>query len=216
MKTNALIRFLSVTLLVTAPFIYLATIWQQLPDKVPTHFGMDGRPDSFSTKVGALVPIFMVMLVALGVYFLIKNIDKIDPKRSQNSSKETFDKMAMLILVFMSGLALYIVHSMLTAQTGGFLFVILGLFFTGLGNFMHSIQPNYFVGLRLPWTLENEDNWRKTHQLAGKMWFFGGLLIAIAALLLPESATLILMLVSILVMCLIPSIYSYRLYKTSI
>jgi uncharacterized membrane protein len=53
----------------------------------------------------------------------------------------------------------------------------MGAFFAVLGNYMHSIKPNYFVGFRTPWTLESEDNWRKTHQLVSKVWVPGGLLI---------------------------------------
>ena len=95
------------------------------------------------------------------------------------------------------------------------MFVLLGLFFAGLGNLMHSIQPNYFVGMRLPWTLENPDNWRKTHQLTGKLWFGGGLLIAVSSFFLSEQTAMFLMLSTILVICLIPVVYSYRMYKNS-
>ena len=99
---------------------------------------------------------------------------------------------------------------------GNLLFIILGLFFIILGNLMHSLKSNYFIGLRLPWTLENEDNWRKTHQLASKIWFAGGLFILISALLLPIKMMFILMIFSILIMALIPTIYSYRLFKKAL
>jgi len=82
-----------------------------------------------------------------------------------------------------------------------------------MGNYMHTIKPNYFAGLRLPWTLNNEDNWRKTHLLAGKLWFIGGLVIAILCLVVPGTAAIVLFFIATIVLILVPVIYSYRLYK---
>ena len=65
------------------------------------------------------------------------------------------------------------------SMTMKFVFVSMGLLFALLGNNMYNIKPNYFAGIRLPWTFESEDNWRKTHHLAGRFWFFGGLIFAV-------------------------------------
>jgi immunity protein, SdpI family len=78
---------------------------------------------------------------------------------------------------------------------------------------MHNIKPNYFAGFRLPWTLENADNWRKTHLLGGKLWFVGGLLIAVICLILPPAASMVAFYSIMTVVVIIPAVYSYRLYK---
>lgn len=213
MKTSNLIQVLSIVTLVCAPFIYAAFIWDALPDRVPTHFGISGKPDAYGSKTSALVPIVVLMVGGLGVYFLITNIGKVDPKRAKQASKDTFGKIAMLTLMLMSGVSLFIVHSTLHSETSNFLFVLIGLFFAGMGNLMHSVQPNYFVGIRLPWTLENDENWRKTHQLVGKLWFGGGLLIAIVSLFLTAKVSMIFMLCVITLMCVIPTVFSYRMFK---
>ena len=215
MKTSNLIHVLSIIVLVCAPFVYAAFIWDELPERVATHFGIDGKPDAYGSKTQALIPIVILMVVGLGVYFLITNIEKVDPKRAKQASKDTFGKMAMLTLMLMSSISLYIVHSTLNSGTGNFLFVLMGLFFAAMGNLMHSVQPNYFVGLRLPWTLANDENWRKTHQLAGKLWFGGGLLIAVTSLFLSAQFSMIFMLGAITLMCLIPTVFSYRMFKKS-
>jgi len=88
-----------------------------------------------------------------------------------------------------------------------------GLLFAVVGNYMYNIKPNYFAGIRLPWTLENEDNWKKTHMLAGKLWFAGGLLVALTALFLPDKIALIFTFSIIILLTIIPTVYSYRLYK---
>jgi uncharacterized membrane protein len=90
---------------------------------------------------------------------------------------------------------------------------LLGLLFLVLGNYMHSVKPNYFIGLRIPWTLENEDNWRKTHQLMGKLWVAGGLLITICTLLLPAEAGFFLLMGITALITIIPAVFSYRYFK---
>ena len=150
MKNNTLVQKLIVVLLLSIPFVYAASVWSQLPEMVPTHFDINGTANGFSSKNKALYPIVFLMLMGLGVYFLMKNIDKIDPKRANQLPKGTFDKIALLVLMLMSGLSTYIVHSMLNGMTGGFMFVLIGLFFAALGYLMENIKPNYFAGLRLP------------------------------------------------------------------
>ncbi len=80
---------------------------------------------------------------------------------------------------------------------------------------MPNLKPNYFAGFRLPWTLENEDNWRKTHHLAGRFWFGGGLLSALLFLVLPYKTAFIFFIVLMLIIIFIPGVYSYQLFKKS-
>lgn len=78
---------------------------------------------------------------------------------------------------------------------------------------MPKIHQNYFAGFKLPWTLENEDNWNETHKLAGKVWIYGGFIQAIAALLLPNKAGFIVFFSITLIMVVVPSVFSYRMFK---
>jgi uncharacterized membrane protein len=78
---------------------------------------------------------------------------------------------------------------------------------------MYNIKPNYFAGIRLPWTLENEDNWKKTHQLAGRLWFFGGVIFAAIALVLNREYIGYFGIAILSVLVIIPVFYSYNLYK---
>ena len=91
----------------------------------------------------------------------------------------------------------------------------MGLLFAYMGNILHSIKPNYFAGFRLPWTLESEENWRATHLLASKIWFAGGILIAILALLIKPIIMFFVMIGIVLVMAIIPTVYSYRMFTRS-
>jgi uncharacterized membrane protein len=89
----------------------------------------------------------------------------------------------------------------------------MGLLFAFLGNYINNIKPNYFAGIRLPWTLSDDENWRRTHHLAGKLWFSGGLLIAIISLLLPLRVVIPFFIAATVILVLIPAIYSYRFFK---
>ncbi len=216
MKTNTFLPTFLALIISTIPFIYLFFIWGSLPEIVPTHFGIDGKPDHFGAKQQLLIVPILLSVMSIGIYFLFKNIDKIDPKQAAKMSKDVFDKLGLTMVIFLNSIAISIIHSTISHEIGNLLFIVMGLFFIILGNLMHSLKPNYFIGLRLPWTLENEDNWRKTHQLASKIWFAGGLFILISALLLPIKMMFILMIISVLIMALIPTIYSYRLFKKAL
>jgi uncharacterized membrane protein len=152
--------------------------------------------------------------VSVGIYFLLNNLHRFDPKRKGMPPSASFHKLATGLVVFLSALSMVIVSS----AKGGvdlqkLLFPLLGLLFAFLGNYMHNIKPNYFAGIRLPWTLSSDENWRRTHQLAGKIWFAGGLLLVVAGLLLPATFMWIVVAVLVLVMIVIPTVYSYRLFR---
>ena len=91
--------------------------------------------------------------------------------------------------------------------------VVVGLLVAVLGNYMKTVKPNYFIGIRTPWTLENAEIWNKTHRLGGILWFAGGLLIAVAALLLDVTALLPAFFTAIGIMVGVPLVYSYVLFR---
>jgi uncharacterized membrane protein len=204
-------RFLLAGIIAAIPLFYAARIYPALPQSIPLHFNYQGEPDRFGDKTELWFPVILLTVMSLGIYLLVSNLSKIDPKKTAGQSPLMNEKIAWVITVFMSAINLIIVHS---AKAGNIdlqrmMFPLMGFFFSLLGNYMHSIKPNYFIGFRTPWTLENEDNWRKTHQLVGKIWVPGGIVIALLTLLLPPKAGLIVFLSITLLMVLIPGIYSY-------
>jgi uncharacterized membrane protein len=151
------------------------------------------------------------------VYLLLTNIYKIDPKRLAQKQPEIFLKIAMVVVVFISCMSIIILNWTATQHTMGMNLVLamMGLLFAYMGNVMHSIKPNYFAGFRLPWTLESEENWRATHLLGSKIWFAGGILIAILALFIKPLVMFFIMMGIVLVMVIIPTVYSYRMFARS-
>ena len=215
MKKSSPLGILLIFLILIIPVVYTASIYSTLPETIPLHFGIDGKADGFGNKSKIWFIVILLTVVSAGVYLLIANLPKIDPKKTAGQSPELYQKIAVVIIIFLCALNIVMVYSAVSGSItiNKLMLPLLGLMFTVLGNYMHSIKPNYFVGFRTPWTLENEDNWRKTHQLVGKLWVPGGILITLATLLLPAKAGFIVFICMISVITIIPGIYSYRYFK---
>ncbi|RYG28680.1 MAG: SdpI family protein, partial [Chitinophagaceae bacterium] len=176
--------------------------------------GADMKPDKMGNKSELWLVTGIMTAVSLFVYFLLRNLHRIDPKRKDAPQSSGFHKLALGMVVFVSALSILIITS---AKDGtvmkNLIFPLLGLMFAFIGNYMINIKPNYFAGFRLPWTLSSDENWRRTHQLGGKIWFAGGLLIAIVSLFLQGSQAVVFFISVMAGMVIIPLIYSYRFFK---
>lgn len=182
-KEMNLKRELPLWAMISLPFIYLAYCWNDLPERVPIHWNIDGEVDNWSTKAMLwLVPILLPLLL----YVIFLFVKQFDPKKRIEKMGSKFYTLRFVLIAIFSVLALYIIYA---SGNGGktlntnMLLVIIGVLFATLGNFLKTIQPNYFIGIRTPWTLENEDIWKATHLLGGKLFFIGGILIVLLALL---------------------------------
>jgi uncharacterized membrane protein len=198
------------------PGIYLAATWKSLPEQVAMHFDLHGDPDRYGSKTELLLVVALLCLVSVGTYFLLSNIYKIDPKRYAAENKDRLQRMGFAVGIFISAICCVIIYSTLKGSVEfgmRYIFAGVGLLFCLMGNYMHNIKPNYFAGFRLPWTLNDEENWRKTHLLGGKLWFGGGLVIAVLCPLLPETVSLVFFFIVMMILVFIPIVYSYRFYK---
>ena len=213
MKTFDLKKEWIIWMIIIIPFIYSAFIYNQLPLQVPTHWDLEGKPDDYSSRfVGA----FLMPLINVGVYFLLLVLPKIDPrKRNYDLFSGTYRALRILI------------HSMFTVMyflamrasfhddefSGKWIILIVFLFLAFMGNYMKNIKSNFFIGIRTPWTLDNKEVWKKTHELAGKLWFYTGLFAAVLALILPEKLMLWITIPVFAIIVLIPVIYSYFAFR---
>ena len=205
-----------VWLIILVPGIYLASIWNTLSETIPVHFDIKGNADRYDNKKEMLVPVIIISVVSFFIYFLFKNIYRIDPKKYGIENKDRLQRIGFAVTVFMAAMSCMLIY---TSANGGSRFDIglilggVGLLFAIIGNYMPNMKPNYFAGFRLPWTLENADNWRKTHAFTGKLWFGGGLSLTVICLLTPPIIALTLFFTVTIIITIIPAVYSYRLYK---
>lgn len=215
MKKNTFTRNLLMLLVSLVPAGYLAIVWNKLPEKVAMHYNARMEPDRIGSKSELWIVVGILAVVSFGVYLLLQNIHIFDPKRKNKDTSFVFNKLATGMVVFIAALGCIIVAAAANGNLvlSRFMFPLIGLMFAFIGNYMHSIKPNYFAGIRLPWTLSDDENWRKTHALAGKLWFWGGLLFALTSLLIPEKTVIWLFIPLVVVLVIIPVIYSFRLYR---
>ncbi len=195
-------------LLVAIPFIYLAMIWSSLPEKVPMHWNIRGEIDRWGNKSELiLIPVLLPLLT----YIMMRLIPVIDPKKNITKMGAKYDQLKFILIAFMSGLAVYIIYATKIQSIGNFssFLIVSGFLIMIIGNYFKTIKPNYFIGIRTPWTLEHESVWKATHLLGGKLWFAGGLIIILLSLFLDNTKLLPFFFTILGIIILIPLIYSY-------
>ena len=205
-------------LIMLLPAVYLAIVWTGIPQTVPMHFDLKGNVDQYGTKTDLLIMTAVLTSLNMLAYLAILNIYKIDPKKYAAQNKERLQRIGFSVALYLaavSAMLIYVISTNHVDVVMKFVFIAMGLLFALIGNNMYNLKPNYFAGMRLPWTLENEDNWRATHHVAGRLWFFGGFVIALLAFVLNEQWSVYSTFIALSFLVLIPVIYSYRYYKRS-
>lgn len=200
---------LALTTFITAlPILIGLLLWDRLPDSIPTHFDINGVPDSWSGKAFAVlgIPAFMV-----AIHLLCSVITLADPNK-QNIQEKVF-RLILWICPFVSVLLCVTTYPYAMGvefNTTRIATLFLGFLFLIIGNYLPKCKQNYTVGIKLPWTLADADNWERTHRLAGRIWVLGGILIAGSTFL--ENLGLVVVFTCFAVMVLVPTAYSFLHY----
>ncbi len=211
MKNNKRIEII-IWILAAAPLIVTAFLYGSLPEQVPMHWNINGEIDSWGGRASA----FYIPLLTIGLSLLLKFLPLFDPKR-RNYARfgGAYDAVRLVLVLFMgliSGIVLYGAYNPESAAVNILVPAGIGLLFAVIGNFMPKFKHNYFVGVKTPWTLANEEVWRRTHRLAGVIWFWGGLLMTLSAFIIPESLFFIVFMSGVAVLALVPAVYSYIIF----
>ena len=204
---------LSIIGLLAIPYVYLATIWKDLPDIVPTHFGMNGEANDWSSKTMLL---YMPSAILVGIYLLLLILPKLDPKKRIEQMGEKYFTFRFILFLFFALLNVYLLNITQDGklESPNMLLALIGGLFAAIGNYMQTMRPNYFMGIRTPWTLENENVWKKTHRLGGRLWMAGGILIVLLSFVITDNLVFAVIFGSIiLVMVIIPLVFSYTEFQ---
>ena len=208
-KKNILKAIIS-SVIILLPIIFGVIFWDSLPDTITTHFGADGTPDGASSKAFAVFGLPLIMLALHWICVITTFLT--NRKRQQSDKVYTLLFFIMpMISIFVSAL-IYATAFNFDLHLGSILCVISGLMFVLMGNYMPKITRNRTMGIKIKWTLASDENWAATHRVAGRVWFFGGFVVMLGALL-PVNALMIAALPAILLLVLIPTVYSYVFYK---
>ena len=205
MKKINLKLLILTSILTLLPILVGVILWKDLPASLPSHFGLDGQADGFSSK---LEVVFLIPLVMLGLHFFAVVVTSLDPKASHVSPK--MKTLVYWLVPFISGLVQLSIYGAAFGLIGNSTrigLVMVGIVFLVVGNYLPKTKQNYTVGIRLPWTLDSEENWNKTHRLAGRLWVLGGLIILVNSFL--SWAVFYVFIAVLLGMVLVPIFYSY-------
>ena len=204
-------KVLAITsIVILLPILAGVILWNQLPEQMPTHWNAAGEVDGWSSKPFA---VFGLPLILLAVQWLCTLGTCADPKKNNHP-----EKILHLVLWIIPVLSV-VLHVITYAAALGkevrmemVMPVLVGLLFAIIGNYLPKCKQNYTIGIKIPWTLNSEENWNRTHRFAGRLWLVCGLAIMLSGffggfwVFLPAA----------LLMVIVPCVYSYVLYRKGV
>ncbi len=209
---NAWIRSNWLTILLTVlPIIWTIITWSSLPDEIPSHWNIKGEIDGYGPKwvifAGPLITIFIIILIEI--------LTGIDPRGNVSKFKPTVYKIYTGFAGFntLLYLGMYLSAQGFMVDVAFLISMGILILFLILGNYMGKLRTNYFIGIRTPWTLENETVWNLTHRLTGKIWVGSSLIMMFVRLMTRNETFFILFIIYVLFIVIIPIVYSYMVYQ---
>ena len=206
------VELIVTTLACLLPAVAGLILYDKLPERFPVHFNASGEPDGYA---GRLFGVLGMPLILAAVNLLVHFALRTDPKKQNMSPalKLVSYWLAPVISIVMNGVILaYAMGAKISITTVVLLF--LGILFIVIGNYLPKSKQSYTMGIRLPWTLASEENWNRTHRLAGFLWVIGGAAMILLALLRVPMVWA--MMAITLTIALLPTAYSYILYRRGI
>jgi len=198
--------------LIAAAWVISLAVFERLPERVPTHWGISGQVDGWSSRTFGAFALPALMLMIWGLCYWLPAID---PRRGNYAKfRGTYDIVVAAILGFM-----LIVHVAILAVSLGVnvpipvvISLAVGMMLVLVGNLLPRARPNWFFGIRTPWTLSSDRVWDRTHRLGGRMMVVAGLIIAVSGFAPPPWPG-ILIGVAAAGAAVVPIVYSYIIWR---
>ena len=204
------IKVIISSIIILLPALFGIIMWNDLPDIITTHWGADGNADGLSGKVFAVFGTPIILLIFHFVCLLFTSLDKKQKDQNQKALGMVF-WILPIISLFTNGI-MYRAAFGKEFNLGLFMPALLGAMFIFIGNYLPKVKQNRTLGIKISWTLNNEENWNKTHRFSGKVWVVGGLIL-LPSVFLPLTAMVWFTACVIAAMVIIPMVYSYSIYK---
>ena len=203
-------KLLVSSLVILLPMVAGLFLWNSLPEQIAIHWGLNGDPDSFA---GRAVPVFVLPLVLLALQWVGMLVTARDPKNKEQT-KKAINLIFWIcpVISMLAGAAIYSAALGKEWEMSMLAPAVLGLMAIVIGNYMPKCKQNHTLGIRIKWTLENEENWNATHRFAGKLWVAVGFALLLCCFL-PLSALPFVVLITPAVMVVPLVVYSYRYHR---
>lgn len=211
MKKNNNPLIIVTAILSVISLIATLVILPTLPMEIPIHWNMAGEIDNYGSRNMALLTASLPLILLL--FFII--IPKVDPKKeSYLKHGKAYHLLTGFVLIFLIMLhwATMLVALGYNLSIGMIVPVAVGLLLIVIGNYLPQIRPNYTFGIRIPWALNNKDNWRATHRFGSYAFILAGIFMIIEGV----SSHIIVGYIStagLLICIFAPMIYSYIYYR---
>ena len=198
------------SLIILLPIAVGVVFWDELPEEIPTTWNTEGEVVGWSSRAFG---VFGMPAILLGFQWLCMLGTLSDPKRKNHSAK-----VLQMILWFIPVLSCLLCTLTYAAALGKevkmemVMPVFVGLVLAIVGNYLPKCKQNYTIGIKIPWTLNSEENWNRTHRFASGIWVVGGLVIMATGFF----GGFWIFAGVVAVMVLAPMLYSYILYRKGI
>ena len=203
-------KLILTSIVILLPIIIGLILWNKLPDKLPTHWNAEGVVDGWSSKMFAVIglPGFL-----FAIHWVCVLASSADPKK-QNIEGKVLNIVFWVcpIISVLGAVLIYGTALGMEFKVDKIILALLGIMFIVIGNYLPKCKQSYTVGIKLPWTLSDEDNWNRTHRLGGKLWVVCGL-VFIVSMFLPNKFMVAIFLSVIAAGVFVPTVYSYLLYR---
>lgn len=186
--------------------------YSHLPEQIPVHFDVAGNVDNY----GGRIYIFLAPFIILAMIIFAEIARNVDPKKNAyNKFNKQYYLIFFLVSLLMFAIQLYTLAVSMNMKIINISILMpfaVGLLFTIIGNSMPKFKQNFYAGIRTSWALADEEVWFKTHRFGGKVWFIGGILMMISAIL-PVNFKAPVFFGVVMLISIIPMVYSYIIYK---
>ena len=200
------------TLVCLLPIVAGVILYPRLPEQMATHWGFENEPNGWSSKAFAVfgLPGLMAALNLILPFAL-----SADPKKQNMSPALVNISLWVIPVVSVMCSAMTLCYALgYSVSVARIVPAFVGVLFIIFGNYLPKTKQSYSMGIKLPWTLNSEENWNRTHRLSGFLWVIGGALFLMLTFF--GWWNLYVLLGIILAMTLIPTVYSYLLYRKGI
>ena len=198
------------SLLILLPLVIGFFLWHMLPEQIATHWNIYGSPDGWS---GLGFAIFSVPVILFVFHWICILITAHDTKNQSQSSKVFCMVLWILPIISLTTSSMIYAQALgMDIHVGTIARILFALLFLFLGNYMPKCRQNSTIGVKIRWTLKNEENWNKTHRFTGRLWMAGGIFFLIS-LVFPFDYFIPLFVIALLLLAFLPMLYSYSYYR---
>lgn len=208
LKNKKLLVITSLLTLLPIPIGLL--LWNRFPETMAIHWGFSGQPDGFASIPVAVFLPSLLMLLTHWFCILVTSFDK--GNQNRNRKIQSIILWTIPIVCNLSCCGIYALSLGVEFSPVLWTMVPMGVLFILIGNYMPKTKMNSTIGVKVVWAYSSEENWAATHRFAGKTWVIAGILMALSGFL-PNGWAVTVMIVMIIVMCVLPIVYSWRFYK---